>query len=313
MLLLVMLKVCWLIIGIFIVSPPTSLAQQPIKLGAVLPRPTADCKLLIRGHGPSRTGPDTVQLRCMYPPEAAAALSGGAAALPPITIGIISSAARSVPQLTGVLGGYHAVMAAQAMSFQGVTVLNSSELPCQQSLEAVVAGGIPLYALMYFCGDSYSIRLMQPIVQHVWLDYDAGNSLWDTAVVAFGGSITADVVDGQIVNNNGGSVFITMQDAAVHVQGHAVFSNNFGNPGAGVWARGKSLLTVEGAVFDMNNSSDYGGAIAVMENATLIAHGVNFTRNIAKIGGRAVYAQGGAQVLVNNCVFSSNTAGVNWA
>jgi predicted outer membrane repeat protein len=309
-------------ISIIVTNPSTSLAQQLIGpsrptsrtagLGSAMSRPTAECSLLLTGHGPSQTGPKTVQLKCLYPPAAAASLPGGASALPPITVGITSKTSAE-PQLTGILGRYYAVMAAQARSFEGVTLVPSSELPCQQIVEAVPLGSIPLFALMYFCGDGYNVRLIQPIVQHVWLDYDTGNNLWDTAVVAFGGSIAADIVEGQFINNNGGSVLITMQNAAVHVHSGSVFSKNFGNPGAGVWARGRSLLTVEKALFDKNNCSDFGGAVAVMENATLIAHAVNFTQNIAKIGGGAVYAQDSAHVAVNNCFFAFNTAAADSA
>lgn len=82
-------------------------------------------------------------------------------------------------------------MSKHAANFTGVTVVSSSD--CKQQAD----GETHIYPLLQFCG-SYTVRLLQPLVQRVWLQNgsdaatDATES-WLGAVLAFADGVNATI------------------------------------------------------------------------------------------------------------------------
>jgi hypothetical protein len=79
-----------------------------------------------------------------------------------------------------------------AANFTGVTIVPGSS--CQQQADDVAT-----YPLLLFCG-SQTLQLLQPVVQHVWLQNTFVDE-WSSVVVAFGGNVTAEVSAGWFAGN----------------------------------------------------------------------------------------------------------------
>jgi hypothetical protein len=153
-----------------------------------------------------------------------------------------------------------------AVNFTGVTIVPGSS--CQQQ-----ADGATTYPLLQFCG-SQTLQLLQPIVQHVWLQ-NASESDWSGAVVAFGGHVTAAISAGWFAGS-----------AAAYV----------------LLAQGNARVTVSESVFRSNT-----GSVAAVGGSTLHVLSCLFANNHARTGG-GLHVFGTANVSINSSILSNNTA-----
>jgi hypothetical protein len=159
-------------------------------------------------------------------------------------------------------------------NIEGVTVTSSSE--CQQQ----AAADTQIYPLLQFCG-SYSMRLLQPLVQRVWLQNgsdaaaDASGS-WLAAVLAFGGGVNASIQSGWFVGNAAKYVLL-VQDTA--------------------------RLSLE----DTSITRSYGTAVAAVDNSTLLVSSSVVASNRASARAGGLYVSTSAYVSITDSIVSNNT------
>jgi hypothetical protein len=153
-----------------------------------------------------------------------------------------------------------------AVNFTGVTIVPSTSCP-EQAVNATI------HPLLQFCG-SHSVHLVQPVVQHVWLQGTIDDEL-SSVVIAFGGNVTASISAGLFAGN-----------AATHV----------------LLARGNAHLTVSNTVFDSN----FGSAAAIGGSTVHVLNSL-FSNSHGRKGGGLLVADS-AQVSINNSILSNNSA-----
>jgi hypothetical protein len=127
---------------------------------------------------------------------------------------------------------------------------------------------------LQFCG-SHSVQLVQPVVQHVWLQNITSDGGWSSVAVAFGGNVSAAISAGRFTGN-----------AATHVP----------------LARGKAQVTVSNSVFSNNL-----GSVAAAGGSTMHVLSSLVVNNYATVGG-GLHVTGTAQVSINNSKLSNNSA-----
>lgn len=214
---------------------------------------------------------------------------------------IVASAELHCESTLPVSIGVNSAYLGQHVSrFTGVQVVHG--LPCQQQAEQGPWGAsgrtTALLAMLYFCGD-YHITLLQPRVLNVTLQQNSSD--WTSAILAFGASSTATVLQGAFLGNSAGSTIVAFQSATVVVQDHSVFDHNRGLWGAGIAAIDEAGLVVEDVTFS-HNSATKGGALGCNQHASISIDRCRFHNNTAGMSGGAVCSRciNGRQVGINS-------------
>lgn len=179
-----------------------------------------------------------------------------------------------------------------AANFTGVTVVPGSS--CQQH-----SGDTATYALLQFCGN-YSLLLVQPVVSHVWLPGNGGEG-WSSAVVAFGGAVTAEVSAGQFIGNAATHVLVTQGTAKVPVS-ESLFSSNTGS----VAAAGASTLHILGSIITSNRAV-IGAAVHVSGAANLSINS-SILSNSSGDNGPALLGEGNSTLGIFHSLISNHTS-----
>lgn len=187
-----------------------------------------------------------------------------------------SAAANSAPIIVGINSSL-----VTATNIIGVLVQEAPGV-CKP---ATGPGGTPMSALLYFCGD-YSITFVQPVVQGVSVDPNS------TAIIAFGGSISATLSSGIITGNSGRMLSLTDQ-AAVHLQ-DSTFSNNSA-------AAAAVALTADNAALTIRNST-------IIGNQALAAAPAEPSAEFWRCTGGAVLASGSSRISIQGSLISNNSA-----
>lgn len=156
-----------------------------------------------------------------------------------------------------------------SLTVSGVTRLQNEE--CKQQ-----AAAFKFPPLVFFCG-SYSVSLVQPVVEGVWLhsvaDASAGTyASGGAAMLAFGGLANASISDGSFSGNTAGRILHLQGNASVLVTASSFSSNTVS--GSCIWAEGTSSSTLQDAAFINNTAystelTDGGAALYIADNASV--------------------------------------------
>lgn len=178
--------------------------------------------------------------------------------------------------------------------FAGVRVVGNLE--CQTAARGYDTTDqgerLPLRALIYFCG-SYSITLQRPVVRDITLQNDSPTQ--ETALLAFGSQIRADIHEGTFSGNKAGSCVFAFQSANVSVGKGTIFQHNKGKYGAAAMAADEARLEINDTTMQHNHATR-GGAVFCADDATVHIHSSKLVANVAEFSGGAVEVECSKQV-----------------
>jgi hypothetical protein len=118
-----------------------------------------------------------------------------------------------------------------AAAFAGVKILAASE--CKA--DAATATPAPIHGLLYFCSSSHHLVLLRPVIRNLALPLAlpgdisstaSSNHSWHQAILAFGGNVTASIVNGSFTDNIAGTAVLARQQAVLSVTNSSFQRNN---------------------------------------------------------------------------------------
>jgi hypothetical protein len=189
----------------------------------------------------------------------------------------------------------------------GVSFNPNKAPPCQQKvgqLQAESTGPEVIGAVLYFC--TGTVNFIKPIVKNVWLPAASGSRI-DTAVLYIGGNAHVTMSGAQIIANNA-SASVLVNDVAYLGVEDSTFSQNHGDPGAGIFSLGSSILEITRSVFTDNHSRDFGGALALMVCSDVTVRSSVFRNNSADMAGGTMFVQGEVTLLMQDSTILDSSA-----
>jgi hypothetical protein len=237
----------------------------------------AGCRLLLRGHHNGSLGVAAAQLACSSP-------SG------PVPVFVNSTH----------LGQY-------AAAFTGVTLVANEHCATQAAANSVSKDWGRPYGLLFFCSN-VRLTLHQPVVQGVAL-YDrpslASKDAEQTALLAFGGSIDAEISGGEFVGNTAGPAMLAMQNASLSVA-RTVVHSNVGYRGVGLMALDNSVVNISNSA--ISNMTSDAGSVYATHSAHVVMVDSMISDNAAATDGAGIHGAGNSTVLATNTSIIRNSA-----
>jgi hypothetical protein len=187
-----------------------------------------------------------------------------------------------------------------------------------------MAAPTAMFALLYFCG-SYHVHLVAPVLQNISLPYtsyspSSGHISNASALLAFGGQVSATLTAGRVTNNTGITAMLLMDDAAVTVV-DTVFPGNQGHQGPACLVLHQAQLVMAGSYASSNVATEGGGVLFAQDNARVNVTNSTFANNSVlppslvmfamADGGGVISAHDNATVSVTNSSMVGNSAA--WA
>jgi hypothetical protein len=222
-------QMLWLLLGLLVAQTYTvysGAAQQE-------QAQRAECNLVLRGHGrdSNRLGIAAAQLNC-------------------------SSDSGPFPI---VINSTHLEQHARAST--GVRIVSSMDC----ATHTTKGFPCPIYPLLLFCDDQ-QLTLLDPVVQDVVLDGVTSAKPYHTAVLAFGGHISARISRGRFSSNTAGPAVVTLQQASLTMEG-TTMDDCTGNSGIGVMTLDNSTVNIHSSTFN-SMASESGAAVLLSTHRT---------------------------------------------
>jgi hypothetical protein len=233
----------------------------------------AECRLVLRGYGRNsgRLGVAAAQLNC-------------------------SSEWGPVPVLINSTHLQH-----HAGKFVGVEVVSSMDC----ATHATKAFPFPVYALLHFCSD-IRLTILQPEVQDLVLDGVTSASAYQTAVLAFGGRISAKISQGHFRNSVSGPALVTLQQASLRADSTSM-DGCTGCSGVGFMTLDNSSATIKNSIFK-GMVSDTGAGVLVSNTSRVTVQNSSFSNITVKVEGGGIFVRHNGSLLVSSSSFVRSTA-----
>ncbi|KAF6265474.1 hypothetical protein COO60DRAFT_1623865 [Scenedesmus sp. NREL 46B-D3] len=183
-----------------------------------------------------------------------------------------------------------------------------------KSRAAALASPTAMFALLYLCGN-YHVNLVAPVLQNILLPYNSYSASSGvisnaSALLAFGGRVSATITAGRVANNTGISALLLMDAAVVRVADTA-FSGNQGHQGTAGLVLHQARLTVAGSHASSNVATEGGGVLFAQDNARIAVANSTFVSNSVPNllkGGGVVMAYNSANISIIDCTLTGNHA-----